>query len=390
MIASHPDQPAEILQFGTSRFLLAHVDYFVSESLAARRSDKRIVIVQGSSRPEGRRKAHDLAERLQYPVHFRGRRDGRTIDAEAWVDSLAACLIADSDWEEIERRFVEEITHVVSNTGEDGYAIPVDDDPRHALPASFPARLTKLLHARYARNGRGVTLMPCELIPSNGQRLREIVHDHADAHYADPDFLAWLNQECLWIDTLVDRIVSSTIEPVGAVAEPYGLWAIRETAGLELPCHHPDVQVVKDLIPYEKRKLHVLNLSHSWLVQRWHDQGLTSHLSYVREAMQEPSLREPLESMLRDEVLPVLERELPGLQLEEYIETTLERFSNPFLNHRLADIAQHHQEKLRRRLAPVHEMARAQGHATPLLASVLHSTGMVGQAEGGDSHRKAH
>ncbi|SEL87551.1 mannitol dehydrogenase [Halomonas daqiaonensis] len=381
MIAPPSEQHAEIMQFGTSRFLLAHVDYFVSESLAAGRSDKRVVIVQGSSRPEGRRKAHDLAERLQYPVHFRGRREGRTIDAEEWVDSLAACLVADSDWKEIERRFVEEITHVVSNTGEDGYAIPADVDPRHALPASFPARLAKLLHARYARNGRGVTLMPCELIQANGQRLREIVRDLADTRYADPAFVSWLDQECLWIDTLVDRIVSSTIEPVGAVAEPYGLWAIRKSPGLELPCHHPDVQVVSDLAPYEKRKLHVLNLSHSWLVQRWHDQGLASRLSYVREAMQESSLREPLESMLRDEVLPVLDRQLPGLHLEDYIETTLERFSNPFLDHRLEDIAQHHREKLRRRLAPVHEMARAQGHPTPLLESALRSTGIVGQAE---------
>jgi tagaturonate reductase len=389
MIAPSPEQHAEILQFGTSRFLLAHVDYFVSESLAARRSDKRIVIVQGSARPEGRRKAHDLAERLQYPVHFRGRRDGQTIDAEEWVDSLAACLVADSDWEEIERRFVEEITHVVSNTGEDGYAIPADDDPQHALPTSFPTRLTKLLHARYRRNGRGITLMPCELIQANGQRLREIVCHLADTHYGDPDFLSWLKQECLWIDTLVDRIVSSTIEPVGAVAEPYGLWAIQETPGLELPCHHPDVQVVSDLAPYEKRKLHVLNLSHSWLVQRWHDQRLTSRLRYVREAMQEPSLREPLEAMLRDEVLPVLDRQFPGMQLEDYIETTLERFSNPFLDHRFEDIAQHHREKLRRRLAPVHEMARAQGHATPLLESALHSRGVVGQAEGGVSGGKA-
>jgi tagaturonate reductase len=70
---------------------------------------------------------------------------------------------------------------------------------------------------------------------------------------------------------------------------------------------------------------------------------------------------------------------MPGLQLEDYIETTLERFSNPFLDHRLEDIAQHHTEKLRRRLAPVHAMAKAQGHATPLLESVLHSAGVFGQ-----------
>ncbi|MBS9402347.1 mannitol dehydrogenase [Halomonas sp. TRM85114] len=374
-------QNAEILQFGTSRFLLAHVDYFVSQSLAAGHTQKRVVIVQGSSRPAGQQKARDLAARLRYPVRFRGQRDGQTVDHEETVDSLAACLIADEHWAEIEQRFCEDVTHVVSNTGEDGYAVPAEDSPLHPLPASFPTRLTCLLNARFHHGGAGITLMPCELIHANGQRLKAIVQEQAKRAYGDPDFSAWLDRECLWIDTLVDRIVSATIEPVGAVAEPYGLWAIRDTPGLELPCRHPDVQVVDDLAPFEQRKLHILNLSHTWLVHHWRASGLSTTIRFVREAMNEPSLRQPLETMLRDEVLPVLERQMPGMaldmDLEQYLTTTLERFDNPFLDHRLEDIAQHHAEKLRRRLLPVHEMGRAQGDSTPRLDEVLKAEGVI-------------
>lgn len=365
-----PSRP-EILQFGTSRFLLAHVDAFVSQSLADGLSDKRVVVVQSSARAEGKAKARQLAEHRRYPVQVRGVRDGETIDRTEWVDSVETCLIADEEWAELERRFCSEITHVVSNTGDRGFELVAEDSPHADVPVSFPAKLTKLLHARYRQGGSGVTLMPCELISGNGQRLKAIVLELAQRHWADDAFMHWLDRDCVWVDTLVDRIVSAPLEPVGAVAEPYALWAIQDTPGLTLPCRHPDVQVVADLAPYEKRKLHVLNLAHSFLVQRWRDLGLQDEIRFVREAMDDARLAGPLDAVLSDEVLPVLSREMPGLDLAGYKATTLERFANPFLDHRLEDIAQNHEEKLRRRLLPVVEMARNHGLAVPALADCV-------------------
>lgn len=361
----------EILQFGTSRFLLAHVDAFVSHSLADGMSNKRVVVVQSSTRPEGKAKARQLAAHRRYPVQVRGVRDGETIDRIEWVDSLATCLIAGEDWAELERRFCADITHVVSNTGDRGFDLVAGDSPHSDVPVSFPAKLAKLLHARYRQGGSGITLMPCELISGNGQRLKAIVLDLAHRYWTDDAFIRWLERDCVWVDTLVDRIVSAPLEPVGAVAEPYGLWAIQSTPGLTLPCRHPDVQVVEDLAPYEKRKLHVLNLAHSYLVQRWQDLGLQDEICFVREAMRDPRLARPLDAALSDEVLPVLSLEMPGLDLASYKATTLERFANPFLDHRLEDIAQNHEEKLRRRLLPVVEMARIHGLAVPALADCV-------------------
>ena len=67
---------------------------------------------------------------------------------------------------------------------------------------------------------------------------------------------------CLWVNSLVDRIVSEPLEPLGAVAEPYALWAIENRPGLEPPCRHADVVVTDDLKRYERLKLFLLNLGH--------------------------------------------------------------------------------------------------------------------------------
>ena len=84
-----------------------------------------------------------------------------------------------------------------------------------------------------------ITLFPCELTPANGQVLRGVVLDVLDRWQAPAKARRWVGEECVWVNSLVDRIVSEPLEPLGAVAEPYALWAIEDQPGLELPCRHP-------------------------------------------------------------------------------------------------------------------------------------------------------
>ena len=79
----------------------------------------------------------------------------------------------------------------------------------------------------------------------------------------------WIGEDCVWVNSLVDRIVSEPLEPLGAVAEPYALWAIEDQPGLELPCRHADVVVTNDLKRYERLKLFILNLGHTCLAEIW-------------------------------------------------------------------------------------------------------------------------
>src|ERR1700685_2557063 len=86
-------------------------------------------------------------------------------------------------------------------------------------------------------------------------------------------FLRWAGEACLWVNSLVDRIVSEPLEPARAVAEPYALWAVERQPRLEMPCVHAAVILTDDLARYERLKLFILNLGHTWLAEGWARSG---------------------------------------------------------------------------------------------------------------------
>src|SRR6185369_1720764 len=114
-----------------------------------------------------------------------------------------------------------------------------------------------------------LTLLPCELVSRNGDQLRGIVTQLAAAWSCPSAFVDWLLAHVVWANSLVDRIVSESLEPVGAVAEPYALWAIERQPRLVLPCVHPAIVLTDDLARFERLKLFLLNLGHTLLAQEW-------------------------------------------------------------------------------------------------------------------------
>jgi tagaturonate reductase len=349
-----------ILQFGTSRFLQAHVDLFVSEALANGEALGPITVVQstGSAQSEQRLAAFNRGH--GYPVRIRGLRDGAVIDEELRVTSVRRGLHADRDWAEIRRHAAGEARVIVSNTGDRGYDLSEHDHPgllsADTAPRAFPAKLLVLLHARYRQGGAPITLFPCELVANNGSALREVVLRLARDWALEQAFVDWLQSRCIWINSLVDRIVSEPIEPAGAVAEPYALWVVEAQPDMVLPCAHPGIVVTRRLEPYERRKLFLLNLGHSFLAEQWL-RGARPAGETVLQAMADPGLRAALEALWEEEVLPVFKALGEEAESRAYVEQVRDRFNNPYLAHRLADIAQNHEEKKRRRLLPVVELA---------------------------------
>jgi tagaturonate reductase len=90
----------------------------------------------------------------------------------------------------------------------------------------------------------------------------------------------------------------------------------------------------------------------------------------VKDAMADPGLASWLERLLFEEIVPTL-----ADQVEDaagFARHTLERFRNPFLQHKLSDIALHHATKVKVRLEPtVEEFRQRFGKAPPLLTDVL-------------------
>ena len=351
--------PTPILQFGTSRFLQAHADLFVSEAMADQAALGPITVVRTTDNPDSA--ARVAAITAGYPVRIRGLENGAPVDRIVRVRSVTRALATATDWARIRRIAVSEASVILSNTGEAGYDAHPADGPHcigaDAAPRGFPAKLASLLHARWsARPDAPLTVLPCELLPGNGTRLHDLVAGLARDWGLPGGFLDYLSGPLVWGNSLVDRIVSEPIAPVGAVAEPYALWAIERQHGLVLPCLHPAIVLTDALEPFERRKLHLLNLGHTVLAGLWRRAGAPERQTVI-EAIRDQAMRDVLEAVWAEEVLPVFDAWGDGDAARRYVDAVRDRFSNPFLAHRLADIAQNHRNKALLRIRPVIEAA---------------------------------
>jgi tagaturonate reductase len=373
-----------ILQFGTSRFLLAHVALFVSQALERGDAIGGINVVQTTGNPASQARAAALSRQGGYPVRIRGSENGVAVDRVIVCDAIRAAWIADRDWAAVRRASIEDVRVIVSNTGDTGYRLDERDSPdllSHdaAVPRSYPAKLLALLHARWRERPRdGVSIFPCELVAHNGDTLREIVAALAEQWSLPELFIEYLRERCIWVNSLVDRIVSEPIEPVGAVAEPYALWAVERRAGMELPCTHESIVLTDDLRRHERLKLFFLNLGHTWLAEQWLTEQRASSET-VFGAMQDARLRAGIEAVWQEEVVPVFEAMDMRLQAEAYLASVRERFANPYLDHRISDIAQNHVAKVQRRILPLLELADTlpMQSAQPRLRGLLARRGLI-------------
>lgn len=365
-----------IIQFGTSRFLQAHVALFVHEAREAGQTIGPITVVQASNSSDRSGRVAAFGRPEGYPVIVRGLMEDRAVERQIMVRSVDSGLSAAANWPALMRLFVADAAIVVSNMGDGGYQIDAIDrsellrDAR--VPASFPGKLTKLLHHRWRTGGDPLTVLPCELVNRNGDVLGAAVLNLASTSGAPAGFASWIESHVIFANTLVDRIVSESIEPIGAVAEPYALWVIERQGGLDLPFSHPSIVLADDLEPFERLKLHILNLGHTFLAEIWMRESRPPDET-VRAILAGADVRDRLDELYAAEIVPGFAARGMGHEARDYVRATLERFSNPFLDHRIADIAQNHALKVERRVGAFLDWI-ADGPAplaTPILSALV-------------------
>ena len=329
---------------------------------------------------------HDRAGRVAafrlasgFPVRIRGYRDGALVDETVAVRSVDRAFDAGTEWPAVVREFAGDVEIAVSNVGDSGYQVADTDrafDPSSVkAPASFPAKLLALLLARYRAGGRPLLVLPTELIVANGRTLARVLADLAGAWRMGQGFQTWLASSVVVADSLVDRIVSAEILPLGAVAEPYALWAIRR-GKFDLPLIHPAIVMTDDLEPFERLKLHILNLGHTVLAEEWRRQSCRANET-VAQMLGDQRISQRLSDIYDGEVIPGFAARGESAAAVPYVRTTLERFRNPFLEHRVADIANNHATKVARRIQAfldwVHE--RDPALRMPQLTAIAQSYG---------------
>ncbi len=354
----------------------AHADLFIHAAAESGQNAGPITVVASSGGASGRARVAIFNEPSGFPVIVRGLENGAPMERKIQVRSVTRGLEAQGNWKELQRIVVDEAEFIISNTTEAGFKVPEGltldlGVPVDTAPESFPARLLALLAARFQAGRAGLVVLPTELVGRNGDVLKGIVLSLARKSGASDDLLAWIEQDCVFANSLVDRIVSEAIEPIGAVAEPYALWAIEKQPGLRLPCEHPSIRLVDDLEPVERLKIHILNLGHTFLAEIWKTRGLDENMT-VREILGNASIRAELTELYAAEVVPGFALRGMGEEAAAYVGTTLERFDNPFLDHRIRDIASGHSQKMQRRIGGFIEwVGAADGPELPRLNALL-------------------
>lgn len=375
-------RPITVLQFGSGNFLRGFADWMIQQSNDAGLTDHGVAIAYATNRP---RRRDPLAEQDGlYHVCLEGVRNGRAVRRLDLVDAVQAVVDPWVDYQAYRRIALSaDLQLVISNTTEAGIAW-VEDDLEQRPAASFPGQIAQLLHDRYltfsGADSGGLSILCCELIEANGSTLREFVVRHAARAGWGADFLAWLDRANRFYDTLVDRIVSgfpaaeaSALQAETGFAdaalvkgELFSLWVLGGDPRIRdlLPLEDLDLGVTvvpaDQVAAFRDKKVRILNGCHTALAMA----GLQLDFATVDRAFDDPDLKSYLHSLLESEVLPTVAGDAGDLRA--FATAILERFANPALRHRLADISLNSVAKWQARNLPVVLERWQQGAEAPL------------------------
>ena len=237
--------------------------------------------------------------------------------------------------------------------------IALTEDPSGGTVTTAPGRLVAGLLARRAADAGPLAIVPNDNVPDNGAMVARVVADLASA--VDPSLAAWAEANVSFVTTMVDRITPRTTDedraevralvgvddPQTVPTEPFSEWVL---AG-RFPAGRPawdaaGARVVADVEPFERRKLWLLNGSHSLLAYA----GSVPGHETVAEAVADPRVREWVEQWW-DAASRHLT--LPSPEVDAYRAALLDRFTNPAIRHLLAQIAADGSQKLPIRALPV-------------------------------------
>ena len=235
-----------------------------------------------------------------------------------------------------------------------------DLQPGAALRTSFGLVIEALVRRRH-RGLPSFTVVSCDNIPGNGQLARGSFA--AFARLRNAELGEWVEREVPFPDSMVDRITPVTTDADRAdlaerfgvddrwpvVCEPWTQWVQEDSFACgRPPLEEVGVQLVDDVAPYELMKLRLLNAGHQVLAQTARVAGLR----YVHEACADPLFRRLLQGYLEEEATPTL-RPVPGIDLDRYKETLLERFASPAIADTLDRIRAEASDRIPQFLLPV-------------------------------------
>ncbi|MDF0528690.1 mannitol dehydrogenase family protein [Tsukamurella sp. 8F] len=291
------------------------------------------------------------------------------------LGAIVDYLFAPDDPEAVLERIAHPDTRIVSLTITEGgynfvkstgeFDAAADDVAADLRPGAVPTTVFGyVIEGLRRRRDRGVgplTVMSCDNIAGNGEMARRTFL--AFARLADPELADWIEEEVAFPNSMVDRITPATPPGLRAevlrrtgiddrwpvVAEPFTQWVLEDSFAAGRPLfEEAGVQVVPDVAPYELMKLRLLNAGHQALCYF----GYLLGYRFVHDAAADPDIRKLLRRYMNSEGRPTL-RPVPGVDLDAYVETLVERFSNPAIADTVARLCQDSSDRIPAWLVPV-------------------------------------
>lgn len=361
--------PEKVLQFGTGVLLRGLPDYFIDKANKKGIFKGSVVVIKSTT--TGGIIDFEEQDNLYHHV-VKGLDKGNEVNEIYENTSISRVLIASSQWQEIlELSKSSDLKIVISNTTEAGLVFDEKDTQLIKTPYSFPGKLLSILWHRwnhFKRNADeyGLVILPTELIPDNGNVLKKIILDLANLQQLPNEFIDWLSISNDFCNTLVDRIVTGKLpekeqkqleESLGyqdhllITSEPFALWAIethKQSTMNQLSFSQADASVIvaPSIAKFRELKLRLLNGTHTFCCAL----AILLGFETVKEAMASKDFKKFISQLLENEIAPcVVSDEITPLDIHQFQNVVLDRFSNPTIEHQWKSIAMNYVEKIKMR-----------------------------------------
>lgn len=362
--------PEKVIQFGTGVLLRGLPDYFIDKANKQHLFNGRIVVVKSTAMGGA---DEFLKQDGLYTLCIKGIEQGKVQEENIINASISRVLSAASEWNKVLDCATDpNIELVISNTTEVGLEL-VKERIESNPPSSFPAKLLAVLYKRYKHfmgaADKGLVIIPTELIPDNGKKLKSVLQELAVFNHLETSFIEWLGTNNYFCSSLVDRIVPGKLpsdkqkmaeEELGykdelmIMSELYRLWAIevssqrahdvlsfsKADAGVILA---PDIQVFREL------KLRLLNGTHTFCCGLAHLAGF----KLVREAMNDNSFSAYIACLMREIIPAITGNGITEEMAKDFAGKVLDRFRNPYIDHAWLNITLQYSSKMKMRNVPV-------------------------------------
>lgn len=357
--------PEKVLQFGTGVLLRGLCDYLIDKANKKGYFNGSIVVVKSTGGSVDEFAAQDNL----YTCCIRGYEKGELKEENTVVSAISRVISAKDNWSEIlETAVSPDMQVVVSNTTEVGLQFHSENFEDSDAPQSFPGKLTAWLKRRFEAGLEGVVIVPTELVVDNGEVLKSLVLRHIRESKLGDEFLSWVEEQNHFCSSLVDRIVpgkpggeelESLSNQLGyednllLKAETYRLWAIQGGDKVKdiLSFYEADSGVVieKNISQYRELKLRMLNAPHTLMC------GLAflSGFETVKETLNDPLMEKFITILMLTELAPAMPDSVDQKVVQRYGREIIDRFRNPYLDHKWHSITFQYTMKMKMRAIPL-------------------------------------